>query len=171
MRLIKQFWIQILVSGLFIGLGCSFFFYFTFRPGLIRPDARMFDFWIPSVVTFFMLIYFRSAREKSEPFHFWEGLVIGNLMFWIGGLVSGLLIIQMTHFDSTSFEHFRDSCIKYIQVNANEAPELQKIEKPELLIADYKSMQPSIMFWEEIKLKFKYSIVLVPLISVFIRRK
>jgi hypothetical protein len=171
MTLLKKFWLHILISSILIGVACSLFFYFTFQPGLIRPDVRMFDFWIPTVATFFMLIYFRSFREKTSPFHFWEGLIVGNLMFWLGGITSGFSIYLMADWQPIPFEHFRDSCIKYIEVNMKEAPELQKMEKPELLIRDFREMKPSVMIWEEAKLKFKYSIILVPLISVFLRRK
>lgn len=171
MTLLKKFWAHILMISGFIGLACALFFFFTFRQGLIRPDVRMFDFWIPAIVSFFMLIYFRSFREKTSPFHFWEGLIGGNLMFWIGGTMSGVFIWLMAEWEPQSFEHFRESCIKYIEINMKEAPELQKMEKPELLIRDFKKMKPSIMIWEEAKLKFKYSIILVPLISVFLRRK
>lgn len=158
-------------SGFGIGVGCSLFFYFTFKIGLIRPDVRMFDFWIPAIVVFFMLLFFRSEREKTESFHFWEGLVAGNLIFWLGGIFSGLLIYAITKFDPSAFENFRASCIKYVEINAKEAPEMQRMDHPELIIRDFRQMKPSIIIWEEIKLKFKYSIILVPLISVFVRRK
>lgn len=160
-----------MASSFGVGLFCGLFFYFTFRPGIIRPDARMFDFWIPGIVCLFMLIFFRSGREKTEPFHFWEGLIAGNLIFWLGGLFSGIVIFIMAQIDPTSFEHFRDSCIKYVEINASEAPEFQKMERPDLLIKDFKEMKPLVMIWGEVTLKFKYSIILVPLISVFIRRK
>lgn len=160
-----------LISGFGIGIGCSLFFYFTFKMGLIRPDVRMFDFWIPAVVVFFMLLFFRSGRDSSEPFHFWEGLVAGNLIFWLGGIFSGILIYTISQWDALAFENFRASCIKYVEINAREAPEMQRMDHPELLIRDFKKMKPSIIIWEEIKLKFKYSIILVPLISVFVRRK
>ena len=166
-----RFYKMAILGAIMIGIGCAAFFYFTFLADMVRPDVRIFDVWIPAVVLIFMLIYIRSFRPIAEPFHFWEGLILGNVMLWLGGLISGLLIWQISTVDSRSFDHYIQSCIRYLEMYQAQAPEKQKLSHANEMIADWQKSTPSSMVWDEFKRKLQYSLVLVPLISVFIRRK
>ena len=160
-----------LIGGLISGIGTALFFYFTFLSGLIPPVVRFFDFWIPAVVIFFHLLLIKSFREKTEPFHFWEALILGNFMCWTGGLVSGLLIWQVSNLDPIPFHNFLESSIKYLKITETNAPENMKMKNLNLVIDEIKNTPTSFMVWDEVKKKVMYSFILVPLLSMIIRRK
>ena len=132
---------------------------------------RLFDFWIPAVVVFFQLILIRSFRPKTEPFHFWEALLLGNFICCAGGLVSGLLIWQMAEFDPTSFHNYLDSSIKYLKISEANAPEELKMKNLSLVLDEIKNTKTSFMVWDELKKKVMYSFILGPLIGMIVRRK
>ena len=159
-----------LIGGLIIGLGCAAFFYLVFKSGLVPPPVRFFDFWIPLVVVAFMMILLRGLKP-GQPFHFWEGLIAGNLMCWIGGLVSGVTLWQLAKIDPVFFTNFLDSSIKYLKIsNSSYAKNLQ-ITDLTPIIKEFKNTDPSYFVLNEIRNKVIYSIVIVPLISMIFRRK
>ena len=160
-----------LVGALGIGALCAAFFYLAFLPGKISPVVRFFDFWIPALVAVFVLIYIRSFRPAGQPFHFWEGLMLGNCMFWFGGLFSGIFIWMISVYDIRPFEHFISSSIEYLALDQANADEKFKLKNLPEVLAEMKALKPSFMIWDEAKKKIMYSFVLVPLISMIIRRK
>jgi len=119
----------------------------------------------------FFLLLIKSFRAKTEPFHFWEGLMIGNFMCWFGGLVSGILIWKISDFDPVPFHNFLDSSIKYLKITEGNAPENLKMKNLNLVINEIKETKTSFMVWDEVKKKVMYSFILVPLLAMFIRRK
>jgi hypothetical protein len=160
----------ILLGAFIIGAGCSLFFYFTFRTGLLPPQLRFFDIWIPLVVLVFMLILIR-ARKPGEPFHFWEGLIAGNLMCWLGGLISGILIWLITDLDPTAFNNFIASSVKYLQESEKVLPENLKMKNLSFVVEEMQKTQPSYFLWDEAKKKVIYSFIIVPLVAMLFRRK
>lgn len=160
----------ILIGALLIGLGCSIFFVLTFSYGQIPPQARWFDFWIPLVILFFMIILIRSRKPVTE-FHFWEGLMSGNLMIWTGGLLSGVFLWIFASISPEFFETFISSSIRYLKEFNQYAPEARKTADIGLKIAEFQKIQPSDMILDEARQKLFYSFLLVPFVSVILRRK
>ena len=160
----------ILAGALIIGIGCAAFFYFTFRSGLIPPQVRFFDIWIPLVVVVFMTILIRATKTE-RTFHFWESLIAGNLMCWAGGLLSGLLLWQLSSIEPTAFQNFLQSSIKYLIESEKNGPENMKMKNLPLVIDEIRQTQPSFLIWDEMKIKIGYSLILVPLVSLIFRRK
>jgi hypothetical protein len=160
----------ILAGALIIGIGCAAFFYFTFRSRLIPPQVRFFDIWIPLVVVVFMTILIRSTKTE-RTFHFWESLIAGNLMCWIGGLFSGLLLWQLSNIEPTAFQNFLQSSIKYLIESEKNGPENMKMKNLPLVLDEIRQTQSSFLIWDELKIKIGYSLVLVPLVSLILRRK
>lgn len=160
----------ILAGALIIGIGCTAFFYFTFRGGLIPPQVRFFDIWIPLVVVLFLTILIRAAKT-DRTFHFWESLIAGNLMCWIGGLFSGLLLWQLSSLEPTAFQNFLQSSIKYLIESEKNGPENMKMKNLPLVLEEIRQTQPSFLIWDELKIKIGYSLILVPIVSLILRRK
>jgi hypothetical protein len=160
----------IIFGGILIGVGCAVFFHLVFSPGLIPPKVRFFDVWIPVVVLVFMIILIRAGKPE-RTFHFWEGLMAGNLMIWLGGLLSGLLIVVLESFDPLPFQHFLQSSVKYLQIADKEAPEGLKMPNLDKVLQEFRETKPSFMIWDEVKKKVLYSFILVPLVSLIFRRK
>ena len=177
-----------LMGGLSIGIGSALFFFITFQNEFVNPVARFFDVWIALVVVVFFLILIRSGRLPTEPFHFWEGFICGMIMCWTAGLISGLLIWQVSLYYPLPFQHFVDSGILSLQQGQKIAAEnlrlsttLSETEKQtgrilllknlDLDLKTMKKMVPAQLFWDEVKVKIMYSFLLVPLISMFMRRK
>jgi hypothetical protein len=160
-----------LIGAIISGIGTSLFFYFTFYNGLIPPVVRFFDAWIPAVVIFFHLLLIRSYREKTEPFHFWEALILGNFICCVSGLISGVLIWQISEFDANSFHNFLNSSIKYLKITEENAPENLKMKNLNLVIEEIRNTDPGFMVWDEVKKKVMYSFILAPLLGMILRRK
>ncbi len=135
------------------------------------PVVRFFDFWIPGVVSLFFIIWLKGLRPKSEPFHFWEGLMYGNLIFWLSGILSGLLIYFSARFYPVPFENFISSSIQYLELTEKNLPEKLKMPNLDQVIKEMKQTKPQFMIWDELKKKVQYSFVLVPIIAVLLRRK
>ena len=154
-----------------IGIGCAIFFLATYSVGLVPPVVRFFDAWIPAIVILFQLIFIRSYRPKTEAFHFWEGLMIGNMMCWLGGLISGILIWAISEYYPIPFQHFIDSAVKYLQISESNLEEHLQMKNLDEVIREIKKTDPSFMIWDELKKKVIYSFILVPIISMIIRRK
>lgn len=167
---LRLFRISVL-GGLFIGLGSAVFFLIAFQNSVINPVVRFFDVWIALVVVIFFLIWIRSLRPSAEAFHFWEGLICGNLMLWTGGLVSGLLLWSVTLFYPAPFEHFIASSLAFLKETERVAPENLRMKNLDQVLAEMAKTEPSFMIWDEVKKKVLYSFLLVPLISMFMRRK
>jgi hypothetical protein len=117
-----------------------------------------------------MLILIR-ARRAERSFHFWEGLVSGNVMLWIGGLISGLLIFLLAELKPELFENFTSSSIRYLIEFNKQAAANQKVQNLDEQIRGLKELQPSSMILDELWKKVFYSFFLVPLVSVVFRRK
>jgi len=160
----------ILIGAFIIGISCASFFYFTFRNGLVPPQVRFFDIWIPLVVVVFMTILIRSAKTENT-FHFWESLIAGNLMCWIGGLLSGIFLWQLSSVDPTAFQNFLQSSVKYLIETDKNGPENMKMKNLPLVIEEIRQTQGSFLIWDEFKIKIGYSLILVPLVSLILRRK
>jgi hypothetical protein len=154
----------IFLGAIIIGLGCAAFFQAVYHSRLLPPSIRYFDFWIPLVVVFFMIILIRGQKEE-RTFHFWEGLAAGNMMIWLGGLFSGLGIYGLALVDPISFQHFLESGIKFLKINEKPGPQLDES------IKILQNQVPSSMIWVEFKIKLFYSFILVPLVSMIFRRK
>lgn len=152
------------LGALMIGLGCAGFFQVVYHSRLLPPSVRYFDFWIPLVVVFFMIILIRGQKEE-RTFHFWEGLAAGNMMVWLGGLLSGVFIYLLAKVDPISFQHFLESGIKFLTLNEKPGPQLDSS------IEILRNQVPSSMIWVEFKIKLFYSFILVPLVSMIFRRK
>jgi hypothetical protein len=160
----------LLLGGLLIGLGCAGFFALSFSIGQLPPQARFLDIFVPLVVLVFMLILIR-ARRTERSFHFWEGLVSGNVMLWIGGLISGLLIYLLAELKPELFENFTSSSIRYLIEFNKQAAANQKVQNLDEQIRGLKELQPSSMILDELWKKIFYSFFLVPLVSIVFRRK
>lgn len=160
-----------LLGGLFVGLGSALFFFIAFQNELINPVVRFFDVWIALVVLVFFLIWIRSLRPSTEAFHFWESLICGNVMLWTGGLVSGLLIWSVSLSYPVPFEHFIHSSLIFLKESEKHTPENLKMQHLDKVLAEMAETKPSFMVWDEVKKKVLYSFLLVPLISMFMRRK
>lgn len=158
-------------GGSAIGLGSAIFFFLAFQNELINPIVRFFDVWIALVVIVFFLIWIRSLRPSTEPFHFWEALICGNVMCFAGGIISGLLIWQVSLFYPVPFHNFIHSSLRFLAESEKAAPETMKMKNLDLVLAEMKQTVPSFMVWDEVKKKVLYSFLLVPLISMFMRRK
>lgn len=160
----------ILVGSLMIGLGCAGFFLVTFQSQLVLPQARFFDIWIPLVVSVFIMILVRSLKP-GQPFHFWEGLLCGNLMIWFGGLLSGLLLWQISLVWPEPLQNFIQSSIRYLNETQKHLPEEQKMKDLPQQIEHIRNTSASYFVLDELKKKVVYSFILVPLISMIFRRK
>ncbi len=160
-----------LLGGTIGGTGCFLLFFFTFLSGVMSPMVRLFDFWIPAVVSVFFIIWIKALKPKNEAFHFWEGLVYGNLIFWFTGLVSGLLIYFCTLVYPIPFENFIASSVQYLELSDKNLPEKLKMPRLEWVLKEMKETRPRFMIWDELKKKVLYSFVLVPIIAVLVRRK
>lgn len=160
----------ILLGALLIGSGCSIFFFLVFHFGQIPPQARLFDFWIPMVVLFFMLILIRAKKEE-RTFHFWEGLMAGNLMLWLGGILSGIFIWLMTFATQDFFDNFIASSIRYLKETDRLASPSFKIKDLSGQVEKLSSMKPESLILDEAVKKLYYSFLLVPFVSVILRRK
>jgi hypothetical protein len=160
----------ILTGAFLIGAGCCLFFYLVFRNGQIPPQARLFDFWIPLVILFFMLVLIR-ARKEEPVFHFWEGLMAGNLMLWLGGLFSGLFIFLLTQVSPGFFDNFISSSVRYLVESDRYAAPAMKVKDLGAQVARLKEMKPEAIIWDEFIKKVYYSFLLVPFVSVILRRK
>jgi hypothetical protein len=152
-------------------MGCALFFFLSFYQGKNAPVLRFFDFWIPTVVAFFFLILIKSNRKPEDPFHFWEGLVYGNAIFWSGGLISGLLIMFFSQIWPLAFQNFITSGIEYLELTEKNLPENLKMPNLDKVMVEMKQTQPSFMVWDELKKKVMYSFLLVPIIALLLRRK
>jgi hypothetical protein len=159
------------LGGMIGGLGCFLLFFFTFLSGVMSPMVRLFDFWIPAVVTVFFIIWIKALKPKSEAFHFWEGLVYGNQIFWLTGLFSGLMIYFCTLVYPVPFENFIASSVKYLELSDKNLPDKLKMPQLDLVLKEMKETRPGFMIWDELKKKVLYSFVLVPIIAVLVRRK
>ena len=160
----------ILLGAVLIGLGCSSFFCLAFSFGPIPPQARWFDIWIPLVVLFFMMILIR-ARKEERSFHFWEGLILGNFMLWLGGFLSGIFIWILTEISPGFFETFIASSIRYLVEFDHYAPKGQKIVGLKDEIAKINAVTPTGFILNEATQKLYYSFLLVPFVSLILRRK
>jgi len=160
-----------LFGAVLSGIGTALFFYFTFYNGLIPPVVRFFDAWIPAVVIFFHLLLIKSFRPKTEPFHFWEAFILGNFICCISGLVSGLIIWQISEFDPNSFHNFLNSSIKYLRITEENAPQNLKTKNLNLVIDEISRTEPRFMVWDEVKKKVMYSFILAPFLGMILRRK
>jgi hypothetical protein len=160
----------ILLGAVLIGVGCSVFFMLVFKGGQIPPQARLFDFWIPLVVLFFMLILIR-ARKEERIFHFWEGLMAGNLMLWLGGFFSGVLIYLFSELSPEFFQNFISSSVRYLVESDRFAAPSLKIKDLAGQVARLKAMKAESLIWDEFIKKLYYSFLLVPFVSVILRRK
>jgi hypothetical protein len=160
----------ILLGAFLIGIGCSSFFYLVFSFGQIPPQARIFDFWIPLVVLIFMTILIR-AKKPGQPFHFWEGLISGNLMLWLGGLISGICIWLLTKYNATFFDTFISSSVRYLVESDRYAPPALKVKDLSARVTEIKATQPVSLIMDEAIKKVYYSFLLVPFVSMIFRRK
>jgi hypothetical protein len=160
----------ILVGAFLIGAGCCLFFYLVFSNGQIPPQARLFDFWIPLVILFFMLLLIR-ARKEEPVFHFWEGLMAGNLMLWLGGFFSGLFIYLLSKVSPGFFDTFISSSVRYLIESDRFAAPALKVKDIGVQVDRLKSMKPEAFIWDEFIKKVYYSFLLVPFVSVILRRK
>ena len=160
----------ILLGALLIGLCCSVFFYLVFSFGPIPPQARLFDFWIPLVVLIFMLILIR-ARKEERTFHFWEGLMAGNLMLWLGGLFSGIFIWIFIQISPGFFETFIASSVRYLVESDRYAAPTLKVKDLAGQVQKLQSLAPESIILDEAVKKLYYSFLLVPFVSVILRRK
>ncbi len=160
-----------ILGGLLGGTACFLLFFFTFWSGTVSPVVRLFDFWIPSVVALFFIIWIKALRPKNEAFHFWEGLMYGNMIFWFTGLVSGLLIYFSFSFYPVPFENFIRSSVEFLKLSEKNMPEKLKMQNLEMVVREMEQTQPEFMIWDEFKKKVMFSFVLVPIIAALLRRK
>jgi hypothetical protein len=162
---------RVLLGGAcLIGLGCSVFFGLVFSFGQVPPQARLLDFFIPLIVLIFMTILLR-ARKSERSFHFWEGLVAGNFMLWLGGLISGILMYLIALYQPFVLDNFVASSIRYLEEFNRYAAENQKMTDLPEQIQNLRRMKADSLILDEFFKKIFYSFLLVPFVSILFRRK
>lgn len=159
-----------ILGGILCGLGCASFFFAVFSSALLPPQVRFFDIWIPLVFGFFFLIQIRN-RTGEPAFHFWQGLMYGNMLIWIAGLVSGLSLWALASAEPEFFRQFLAGSVRYITEADKVAPEALKTPDLPGLIRTLEATPPSSLVWDEVKKKVLYSFVISPLLAVLLRRK
>jgi hypothetical protein len=111
------------------------------------------------------------AKKEERSFHFWEGLIAGNFMLWTGGLFSGIFIFIAAELQPQILDNFIASSIRYLNEFNRHAAENQKIKDLSLQVADMKTLRPSSLILDEAVKKVFYSFLLVPFVSMILRRK
>lgn len=159
------------LAGFFTGLACAIFFQVVFSFGMVNPIVRIFDVWIPAISIFFVLIYIRALRNPQMAFHFWEGLMLGNVLAWTAGLFSGLFIWLFSLYDAEPFQNFLASSQEFLRLSDRDAPEKLKLKNLEQLIAEIGGRKATYMIWDEIIKKVQYSFLIVPIIALILRRR
>ncbi len=160
-----------LIGGGLAGICCALFFIVAFSQKEVHPIARVLDFWIPGLFIAFFLWWIRETKP-GEAFHFWQGLAIGNVMGFASGLLSGICLFSVFSlgFDQPLLNYL-NSAKHLLTLQNQQTSEPISPEKMALVLNEVDSFRPARFIWEEVFRKVSYCFVLVPLISMFFRRK
>lgn len=167
---LHSFRISVLAGG-FTGLACAIFFQAVFSFGMVNPIVRIFDVWLPVLSVFFVLIYIRALRDAKMAFHFWEGLMLGNVLTWTAGLFSGGFIWLFSLYDPSAFQNFLTCSQEFLRLSDQNAPEKLKFKNLDQLLLEIGNRKASYMIWDEIVKKVQYSFLIVPIIALILRRR
>jgi hypothetical protein len=159
------------IGGSLAGLLCAVFFIVVFSQNEVHPIARMLDFWIPGIFIGFFMWWIRET--KPEPtFHFWQGLAIGNVIGAVCGLLCGISLFFIFKFVSDhALLNYLESVKHLLSLQNEQAAEPLSPEKLASVMKEVDDFNPMRFIWEEVFRKVSYCFVLVPLISMFFRRK
>jgi hypothetical protein len=160
-----------LLGGSLAGISCGIFFIWAFSVKEVHPIVRMLDFWIPAVFIGFFMWWIRETKG-GQVFHFWQGLVVGNVIGFTSGVLSGItLFVTFNWISDQALLNYLDSSKQLLILQNQHANEPVSPEKLASALKEIDGFEPARLLWEEIFRKVSYCFVLVPLISIFFRRK
>jgi len=160
-----------LFGGSLAGLCCALFFILAFHKTEVHPIVRVLDFWIPALFIGFFIWWIRQTKN-GHSFHFWQGLMIGNLMGFTSGIISGAtLFLMLTYVYDQPLLNYLDSAKELLKLQNQHAQEPISPEKLDLALKEIDQFLPARFLWEEVIRKVSYCFIIVPLISIFFRKK
>jgi hypothetical protein len=159
------------LAGLLSGAACATYFILLYANVQTSPMARFIDVWIPAFAMIFSMWYVRSARRDSH-LHFWEGLMMGNITQLFTAIISASVIyFMLTYVNDAALKGYIEATQQWMIHSKENTVRVFGQKAYDMQLAQNLKLSARDLFIDELVKKIMYMFVLVPLISLILRKK